>query len=587
MKMRHFFAAIAAVFTFGFTVSCDEDYDLKSLEAVQPESLFVTIDLNGNTVSTVFKATESWEIMGVRSWDKTNKVYTYTMPDWLTITPVSGGAGETTVTFAASPSAFGRAAEIAILYGNKTQNDVRFITVQQGKLETEMATCAQVNAGTDGKTYRVKGKVRSIANTQYGNWYLEDATGEVYIYGTLDKKGAEKNFTSLGIEVGDEVTVEGPRSTYGTTVELVNVTVIKITKSLLKVMKISDEVLPAEGGEVTVACQVKGSKGLFVNLTDEQSEWLSVKSVNPGTMPNPKDETLSLDIVNVTFSVAPNTLGPRTTDVVLSSADDSGNNSEVTATISQDGLSGTLELPMTVEEAIAAANAGVTAEVYIKGIVSEVLSGGYGAQYGNASFWISADGEKKDDLTLDFEVYQANWLGAQKWVEGNAQIEVGAEVIVYGPLTVYKGTAETQGKGAAHVYSINGVTTEENGIGTLVAPFNCVGGILAAQAGIASKVYVSGIVSELVKGGFDASYGNGSFWMSDDGVKHEDLSLDFEAYQVNYLGGEKWNAETDPQIAVGDVVVIYGPLTTYKGTSETQGKGAAYIYSINPEMPTE
>lgn len=51
----------------------------------------------------------------------------------------------------------------------------------------------------------------AIANTTYGNFYLEDKTGKIYIYGTLDKNGNEKNFSSLGIDVGDEVTVSGLR----------------------------------------------------------------------------------------------------------------------------------------------------------------------------------------------------------------------------------------------------------------------------------------------------------------------------------------------------------------------------------------
>lgn len=92
------------------------------------------------------------------------------------------------------------------------------------------ATCAEVLAGTDGTVYRVTGKCVEIANTTYGNWYLEDATGKVYIYGTLDAEGNTKNFASLGIEVGDEITVEGPRKTYKETVELVDVKVIEIKK---------------------------------------------------------------------------------------------------------------------------------------------------------------------------------------------------------------------------------------------------------------------------------------------------------------------------------------------------------------------
>ncbi len=113
-----------------------------------------------------------------------------------------------------------------------------FVSVESGsetpdpdpQSEVTTATCAEILAGTDGTVYRVTGKCVEIANTTYGNWYLEDATGKVYIYGTLDAEGNTKNFASLGIEVGDEITVEGPRKTYKETVELVDVKVIAIKK---------------------------------------------------------------------------------------------------------------------------------------------------------------------------------------------------------------------------------------------------------------------------------------------------------------------------------------------------------------------
>lgn len=113
-----------------------------------------------------------------------------------------------------------------------------FVSVESGsetpdpdpQSEVTTATCAEILAGTDGTVYRVTGKCVEIANTTYGNWYLEDATGKVYIYGTLDAEGNTKNFASLGIEVGDEITVEGPRKTYKEAVELVDVKVIAIKK---------------------------------------------------------------------------------------------------------------------------------------------------------------------------------------------------------------------------------------------------------------------------------------------------------------------------------------------------------------------
>lgn len=92
-----------------------------------------------------------------------------------------------------------------------------------------VGTCADVIAGADGTIFQVKGTVKSISNTTYGNWILKDDTGEITIYGTLDAEGKTKNFSSLGINQGDIVTVKGPKKTYKeTTIELVDVTVIEI-----------------------------------------------------------------------------------------------------------------------------------------------------------------------------------------------------------------------------------------------------------------------------------------------------------------------------------------------------------------------
>ena len=63
-------------------------------------------------------------------------------------------------------------------------------------------------------TYRLTGKVSNITNTQYGNFDLTDASGSIYVYGLLDKDGNAKNFESLGIKEGDEITVEGKYNEY-------------------------------------------------------------------------------------------------------------------------------------------------------------------------------------------------------------------------------------------------------------------------------------------------------------------------------------------------------------------------------------
>ena len=93
------------------------------------------------------------------------------------------------------------------------------------------ATCAEVIAGADGTIFEVSGECTSIKSTTYGNWYLKDETGEIYIYGTLDKDGnggRNNSIDAWGINVGDKLTVQGEKKTYNETVELVNVKVISI-----------------------------------------------------------------------------------------------------------------------------------------------------------------------------------------------------------------------------------------------------------------------------------------------------------------------------------------------------------------------
>lgn len=100
--------------------------------------------------------------------------------------------------------------------------------------QTSTSTCADVINGTDGNVYRVTGIVKSITDTAYGNWYLSDKTGEIYIYGTRDKDGKNGRNNSIeawGIEEGDEITVEGPRKDYKGIIELVDVTVLNLQKA--------------------------------------------------------------------------------------------------------------------------------------------------------------------------------------------------------------------------------------------------------------------------------------------------------------------------------------------------------------------
>ncbi|MBR3646926.1 MAG: bacterial Ig-like domain-containing protein [Paludibacteraceae bacterium] len=78
-------------------------------------------------------------------------------------------------------------------------------------------------ADEGGKCYLI-GIVSNIANTTYGNYDLVDASGSIYVYGTLNTEGATKQFSTLDIEEGDVIKVLATTyQLYGSKDEAINV----------------------------------------------------------------------------------------------------------------------------------------------------------------------------------------------------------------------------------------------------------------------------------------------------------------------------------------------------------------------------
>ncbi|MGB4415201.1 MAG: BACON domain-containing protein [Paludibacter sp.] len=348
MKLKKIFPLFIAI--LALMTSCADEATMTLLDEIQVSSSYVAIPVEGGSTTITVTAKDSWTIEKVVTLKDSVK--------WLTISSTSGNAGEAELIFSASSTLNGRTAEVLLQSGGKTQR----INIIQGLSKISSATCAEVIAGPDSKTYQVTGVCTSIANTVYGNWYLKDATGTVYIYGTLDAKGAEKNFLSLGLEVGDEVTVQGPKTTYGTTVELVNVSVIKINKSLVKVDSVANAALPLEGGEFIAYLTCKG-QGVSVEIPEDAKSWLSISSI----------QSTGTNTV-VKFNAIANTGGDRGTTLTFSTTDGSKNYSTQTA-ISQKGAI----IKATVAEFLAAA-VGDT-QYRLTGVITSIANATYGNLY--------------------------------------------------------------------------------------------------------------------------------------------------------------------------------------------------------------
>lgn len=575
MKFRYLIAALLLSLATG----CVQE-KIGTLSEIQVSESYVSIDVKGGEDAIDIVANYDWQI------DEAS------IPSWLTVKPNKGEAGEYHIVFSAPETKTTNTAELKLVCGGKTQyiNVIQYAQKAELKVISVADALALIKAVDkgDGGSYNVDGEycVKGVIckmidmSVDYHNatYYISDdgkfdSAKSLQVYRGLGVNGAPIE-TGDEFAVGDEVTIICQLMSYKGTPETVQnkdagiaAIITVLNKSLISVESIDpeDATIPTEGGELSVTLKNKGN-GIFVDVPEEAKSWLSISSVAGN---------------KVTFSAKENVAGPRNATLTFRTTDGTKEYS-TEASIMQLGATGSLALPFTVEEAIEYVTAlgGETAkDFYVKGIVSKIADKGEFGSYGNATFWISSDGVYNEDLSKDFEAYRVLWLDNKGWVEGNAQIAVGAEVILCGKLTVYKGTAETSGS-KAYIYKINGVSSEAEGIGTLAAPFTAEGAVAAAIAGPASKVYVSGTVSKIVNNGqFNAEYGNASFWISSNGTFNDDLTKDFEAYRVLYLGNRKWVAG-DAEIAVGDKVMLHGPLTTYKGTSETVGN-EAYIYSLN------
>lgn len=166
----------------------------------------------------------------LKAYVKTDIEYEVRIPEectWLTYVPETKSSLRTDELVFSVAANDGDSRSVEVELADKFGYPVEWFYIEQ-KSNVISATCAEVIAGADGNVYRVKGVVTSIVNTTYGNWYLDDGTGEIYIYGTLDKDGKSKNFASWGLQEGDVVECVGPKKTYGNTVELVDVTILDI-----------------------------------------------------------------------------------------------------------------------------------------------------------------------------------------------------------------------------------------------------------------------------------------------------------------------------------------------------------------------
>lgn len=261
-----------------------------------------------------------------------------------------------------------------------------------------------------------------------------------------------------------------------------------------------------------------------------------------------------------------------------------GNGGETTTEVAEGN--GTVDSPynpLAVVQYIKSLEAGVNSSdyVYIKGIVSSTKE--ISAQFGNASFYISADGTTTG---TQFYVYRVKGLG-NKNIASDDEVKVGDEVIICAKVVNYGGNTPETVQGEGYIYALNGKTEggttpstgQATGDGSKENPFNSVAANqmaskLASGAKTDKQYYIKGKVVS-VKEPFSAQFGNASFYISDDGKEDNK----FYVFRTLYLGNEKWT-EGKTNVAVGDEVVVCGSLINYMGNTPETVQGETYLVSL-------
>ena len=625
--MKHIHSFLSILAAAALALACMPEQVISSIPEFKPEQSYLGIPYEGGITNSVIKATASW------SFEESS------IPDWLTVTPHSGGSEVNGIVFAAdkntTPS--DRVANLIVNVAGKQQ---RFTVVQSGPgaFEAPLSTIAEVAAGADGEVFRIRATVTGIRNTNYGNIDVADETGSIYIYGLFNALGqypsaATGGWASFGIETGDVITVQGPRTLYnGTTLELVDATLIKVEKSLIAVEPGEIKLESPEAGTFTISV-VSKANGMAVLPS---ADWIRMTDIAAGAG----------DAVVYSFAYDANTTtAARTANVQFKAA-----NSSKSVSVSQPGVPPTGQsiteiVALPDDSGVETLESTVVAKTTRGFVISDGTTAIYAYDNGSNPVEIgdvvkvlatkttyngvpelatltsvektgtaTVNYPSPKDVTADALTYKADvaeyiqFAGVLK-VSGNYyNVEIdGVDPTVKQGSIVYPvealGAKDLDGKSIMVTGYYNGLSGSDKYLnviatkveaydadakGTLKNPYTPAEAA-AAVAGLSwtsnteyestDEVYMKGKICKIAdKGTYTegGTYGNATFFISGDGTGDGE----FQVYRALYLGNKKFEAgQTD--IKVGDEVVIHGKLMNYKGNTPETVSGKAYLYSLN------
>ena len=168
--------------------------------------------------------------------------------------------------FAASVASVYRLDDVKLYTGNGGQTiDLDNIETPQPSEAKKVTVAEFLAAAEDSTIYELTGEITRMYRENnendilYGNFYLKDATGEVLIYGLMDKDG-NKYWTASGVKIGDTITVQTIRTSYNGTPQGKNATYISHTAGSGE----TPEPEPTPGDTMTIADVLAKGEGATI-----------------------------------------------------------------------------------------------------------------------------------------------------------------------------------------------------------------------------------------------------------------------------------------------------------------------------------
>lgn len=188
-------------------MSCTKpEKEIEQSLSVSPTTL--TFSKEGGSQTITINSTGNWTSSSVGDWIKLNPGAGSSMLNKVEVTV---------------PSNMEEAREGTITITSGTLTAVVTISQEAGYADDiKKVSIAEFRRLKDSTTdwYRLSGEIVSIAKEEYGDLYLLDETGYIYVYGLApEKDGKNEDFSKIGLKPGDRISIIAHKKTYNGIVE--------------------------------------------------------------------------------------------------------------------------------------------------------------------------------------------------------------------------------------------------------------------------------------------------------------------------------------------------------------------------------